>query len=231
MSTHISTVTTTGTTSVTLAPTGVTEDAVMFAVMSHYRFTPVSAAPSGWTLIDNGNLGDSGCACYYKVATASEPADYTWTFTGSDRQHGTILVYEGLAGTKQVHSEGGDDCADNSATLPSVTLTDAALVIAALGSNYNEFVSSNPTVPSGWTQRVDYVDPREGGTPYGGLYVCDKEFASSGATGDVTIPLGVTGNVWGFVVAFDLAAEEPPPPPPSGASRRITVSKRSRLVR
>ena len=42
------------------------------------------AAPSGWSLVrrlDNMNSTGSGLAIYQKVAGASEPASYGWTFS------------------------------------------------------------------------------------------------------------------------------------------------------
>ena len=48
--------------------------------------TAVITPPAGWALIrrlDNGAVSANSLAIYGKVATASEPASYTWTLSTS----------------------------------------------------------------------------------------------------------------------------------------------------
>src|SRR3990167_2666554 len=76
-------------------PAGVLSGDLLIAYISKTMYGVGDLAPSGWTLIRT----DSNSSCcrsgiYYKVATSSEPASYTWNIAGSETYGiGTIQVY------------------------------------------------------------------------------------------------------------------------------------------
>ncbi len=60
------------------------------------RVTP-AGAPAGWTRITGVSSGANlGIDAYWKLATATEPASYTWTLNRSDRTVGSIVVFRGV---------------------------------------------------------------------------------------------------------------------------------------
>jgi hypothetical protein len=66
-------------------PSGTAANDVMVASIAVRPDTMVITPPSGWTLVldtPQGAGNTSRMATYYRVATASEPASYLWTFSG-----------------------------------------------------------------------------------------------------------------------------------------------------
>src|SRR4051794_40587514 len=73
-------------------PTGVVANDVLVAAISARGGTGTTiTAPAGWTLIRRDDSATVlAMATYSKVAGASEPASYQWTFGGSIRAAGGI---------------------------------------------------------------------------------------------------------------------------------------------
>jgi|GEM_PF-1760518 len=82
-----------------LRPAGlVANDVMVAAIAVRGGSTTGITPPAGWSLVPGGtNPIDNGTtlrlAVYYKVATASEPANYTWTFSASRKASGGIQAY------------------------------------------------------------------------------------------------------------------------------------------
>lgn len=111
-------------------PTGVTTGDVMVAFIEAGNVT-ITAVPSGWTQVDSLLVTSSNMlsAVYYKVATASEPASYTWTDGSGNTTPlcGGIVAYRGVdtANPVNVQANGGDDgtTPPDPDTTPAVTTT------------------------------------------------------------------------------------------------------------
>lgn len=94
------------TSKVITAPTLVEGD-FLVAIMMYRTGTGGLTAPSGWTLYqDVTHLCNTyqNMAVYTKVATASEPSSYTWTWTTSDRVCGMIFAVTGASYIKALES-------------------------------------------------------------------------------------------------------------------------------
>ena len=75
-------------------PAGVTSGNVLIAAITHNAAGNIITPPSGWILISSySNWSPS--YVYYKVAGASEPANYTWTFSAGDIASGVITNFTG----------------------------------------------------------------------------------------------------------------------------------------
>ncbi|GAB4512096.1 MAG: hypothetical protein Tsb0026_15780 [Sulfuricaulis sp.] len=132
-------------------PTGTVAGDVMIASVTWTPSATTVNAPSGWTLIrevTQGSATTSRLATYYRVATASEPSAYTWTFSGSvlTQSAGGILSFSGVDNAAPVDAEAGN--ATNSSlnhTAPTVTTTldDGMLV------TIHELASSATWTPPG----------------------------------------------------------------------------------
>src|SRR3569832_59214 len=85
-------------------PEAITMGDLLLANVSVKDGTSVAiSAPSGWTLIsrtDNGT--DISVASYYKIASTSEPANYTWTFNTQTKAAGGITRYGGVDATHPI---------------------------------------------------------------------------------------------------------------------------------
>jgi len=110
--------------------------------------------PSGWSVIYNQSSPDLGGSAqmfgYYKVATASEPSTYTFTFSGSTSQYkGVITSYYDTngAGTWTVSSLGGGNLV-NSTSITSLSISGSGLYVTAfLSDDADNPTSNNSPVP------------------------------------------------------------------------------------
>ena len=119
-------------------PAGLIANDVMLAVISQRggNTSIVNTAPSGWSKvleIDDGTA--DSLAIYSKVATASEPASYTWVLTNSNHTAVAITAFRGVdtAGLVNV-SASQANAASTSYTATSVTTTVAQAMLVAFYS-------------------------------------------------------------------------------------------------
>jgi hypothetical protein len=111
-----------------------------------------TGAPAGWTpLASLTSLANPKVYGYYKVATGTEPTDYSWT-TSSTTAGGVIARYSGAAGpdTPASTASGG---AASSGTVGQVTTTTAnAMLVGCMGLNS---ASATLSSPAGMTEVVE----------------------------------------------------------------------------
>jgi hypothetical protein len=133
-------------------PAGVQAGDVMVAGIG-IRGAPTVATPAGWTLIRTDAAGTyTTQALYYRVATATEPASYTWSFSGSVPAAGGISAYQGVNTTAPVNVSAGtgQNVDTTSIVAPSVTTTVAGAEVVgffSIGGN------NSITPPAGMTER------------------------------------------------------------------------------
>ena len=110
-------------------PTGTVQDDVMIASIGVRPNTATITPPSGWTLvrrINNTNATASSLAVYSRVAGASEPASYAWTFDTSAGSAGGIQTFSGVDTTNPIDVENGQNTASGlTHATPDVTTTEA----------------------------------------------------------------------------------------------------------
>src|SRR5258708_29101404 len=115
-------------------PAGTVQNDVMIASIGFSPSTlTITTPPAGWTLVrrvDNANATANSLAVYRLTAGASEPANYTWTFSAAGYLAGGILTFQGVDTTTPIDVENGNctqqgSCATQtlSHATPSVTTT------------------------------------------------------------------------------------------------------------
>lgn len=177
----------TGAPTITLAPpAGIQVNDLLLAAIASASGTYPSNVPAGWTLIDQWRDPSPVCATslYRRWATASEPANYTWTTPGG-YQIGAISAYRGadlsnpIADVQHVAGGSGDTI-----TAPSVT---ALMPGSYLVCFFNRFlvIPMTPgfTTPTGMSERFD--------SAFGFIVGCaaaydDEALVAAGATGTRT---------------------------------------------
>src|ERR687891_434790 len=192
------TATTAGATSLVInVPAGVQANDLLVAHIARTGNAAIST-PSGWTVAGGTNNGNFiRQETYYRVASGSEPASYTWTWTGSQPAAGGMSAYYGVKGSSPLDVVGTADTANNTTTVtaPSLTTTvNDALVLAFFASNSNSTYST----ATGMTER------HEVGTAGMSIGTDDMSQATAGATGAKTSPPNASGRVVGHQVAFDV---------------------------
>ncbi len=159
--------------------------------------------PAGWTEIDT--LGANGItqALYWRVATASEPAQYSFTLSSgsTDTAAGSITVYDGVDTASPIDASNGQANSSGAAvTAPSITSTvDSATLIAFFAVRDDGVV----TPPGGMNERAD-VTSAAGGAPADEVIAAsaDDTLGAAGAAGPRTATVAATAGSIGHLVAL-----------------------------
>lgn len=197
-------------------PSGTVTNDVMLATIfvRGLGTTPSVTAPSGWTLIRQDNI-DGGLTAvmpsYYRVAGASEPANYTWTFDSSRLAVAVISSYSGVNTSAPIDAHNGHSTPTSSPiTAPSVTTTVAnAMLVGWFGLMEG---GQNISPPTGMTERVE-TSPVDTNLT---LEMSDELRATAGATGQRDATVSFEDNSVGQLIALK--------PVGGGANNPPTVS-------
>ncbi len=208
--------TATGASSVTInKPAGTTTNDVMIAnvFVRGSGTTPSVTPPAGWTLIYQDNLdgavpaGLAAMASYYRVAGASEAANYTWTFDTSRLAVAVISSYTGVNTSTPVDADNGQaNAASTTITAPSVTTTVANTMLVGGFGLLEGGQSISP--PAGMTERVD-ISPAG---PNLTLEMSNELRAVAGATGQRDATASFSDTSIGQLIALRPASGGNSPP-------------------
>ena len=112
----------------------------------------VITPPAGWTLVlRQDSSGSIATAAYVKVAGASEPASYTWSFGTAGQASGGIAAYIGVNTTTPVDASHAQYNRTSSNVNNTGVTTKAAndMLVYAVGIT----VATTVNVPAGFTQQ------------------------------------------------------------------------------
>jgi PKD repeat protein len=114
-----------------------------------------SGAPAGWTKFAGvTSVANPRVYGYYKMASASEPANYRWGFSSSVTSGGGIVRYTGASGLDTAASTAAGAAA-TSGTVPGVTTSTAnAMLVGCAGINSGA-TSITITGPAGMSEVWD----------------------------------------------------------------------------
>ncbi len=188
-------------------PAGVVAGDVLLASIDT-RGSSVVTAPAGWTLVRMDlNASSLRKSTYVRVATGSEPATYTWTFSGSRLAAAVIHAYSGVDTTTPVDVVGGQVNASGTAvTAPSITTTVANTMLVGFFAKQS---SGTWTPPAGMTERGEINGT--GGTQTTSATGVDALQAAIGPTGTRVATASSAALNIGHLVALRPAAGGPPP--------------------
>ena len=152
----------------------------------------ISAAPSGWTLVQSvAASGQLSLKVYSRwvANAAAEPASYTWTLSSSERASAAILYFSGADATTPVDASAAlASAASTTYRAPSVTTTTANTMLVAVYEARNGNVVINP--PAGLTEAFN--NGASGAGPNG--LALAASYATQAAVG-VSGNLDSTGNI------------------------------------
>lgn len=206
-------------------PAGILTGDILIAGVCLEADTTVTAAPSGWTLIRTDATADTTqdgarLYSYWKLAGASEPSSYAWTFSGDAHCAGGITAWVGVDQTSPIDVHGGQTNNTAGATLctaPSVTTTVANGMLVT----HHDFnpaatadITASQTRPTGMTERVDTaaVTPA-GGSNRATIEINSVQLHAAGASGAKQSTLNVNdGKNVGHTIALAPAAPVSPTP-------------------
>ncbi|MCX7627452.1 MAG: hypothetical protein N2Z69_03460, partial [Methylophilaceae bacterium] len=192
-------------------PAGTVTNDVMVATITARPRTVVITPPAGWTLLQTHQSTNTDAASirmntYYKVAGASEPASYTWTFGGSSHAgaSGGIVSFFGVDTASPINVSGGNTTSNGSNhTANSISTTMASTMLVS--SLAFPGTPSDWAPPSGMTEAVDVASHARPNVLGISLEMNYKIHVAAGATGNQTASAAPSGTDAGFGVAHILA--------------------------
>jgi hypothetical protein len=182
----------TAATSMPLAvPTGVASGDLLIAHISAHDARTFSTL-TGWTQLLTATTGGVSTGVWYRVATGSEPASYTFTWNTSDEAVGAMLAYRGVNTSSPIQTWGWSSGSSNAPTAPSVTTTSAnTTVVRLFGSDDINLPSpTSNTYPSGTTGRYALKTTSSAVGEAG----ADQLRTSAGATGAASFNLTASSD-------------------------------------
>ena len=157
-----------------------------------------TVVPSGFTLLPNGEItGGPTIRVYQKIATGSEPANYTFNFGSAIRIGlGLMALYADIAGTVTLDADAKDTVSNSANIFPSVTTTVANTFLTAMSS-----FGASTTVTARGGMVIQY--PASGGRYVG---MTQTPISSVGPTGTRAVSGAITGmsNVHGVTAAWKV---------------------------
>ena len=188
-------------------PTGTTTDDVLVAMM-FFGVDDAVTPPSGWThevnFDNNEPSQEHRFHAFWKRAGGSEPADYTWSWTGSQYNEIWIGAFRGVItsgnpvdASNAIH--GGTS--GTSANAISITTTEANTALIYMITSWNGGGYGPPTVPGTFTEPAN-GDGNITGTSY-------YFWSSSGDTGSVVGTATPAGTRSVILLALKPAAAAP----------------------
>jgi hypothetical protein len=194
-------------TSITIArPTGLVPDNLMVAAVAIRGAAAATVtAPTGWTLISSQDNGSSSClAVWWKVAGASEPANFTFGWTGSFRAYGYIMRFGAVETSAPIDAFATTTGTSATPLSPAVTTTRANAMIVRLGAFQNESVTlDNAGVASHITLTADSCNSGAIAASGAAAYATQ---ATAGSSGTATFTL--TGNLPYTTTTIALAPDD-----------------------
>ncbi len=187
--------------SITIAPPASTAAGDLLLLMVNKDGSGNVATPSGWTLINQGDCDSGACdlGVYYKIATSSEPANYTISWTGSEQGVAGILRYTGANTTDPIDTSGAATGDSANPQAPSVTTGVTNTRVVRIYGADDDDLSGTP-YPGSHTGRVNLESNTGGGTASGGA--ADTTQATEAATGTASFALSASEQWRAVTVAI-----------------------------
>ena len=134
-------------------PPGTAEGDLLIATVATDGSTAGSMVPpAGWTMIDLAN--QSGAVTYgvwWKLAGASEPATYTFSWSGSEHAYATIMRFTGHDAADPIDVSAVVGGSSSAPTSPAVTTTVADTMILRLGGFDDDDITTDAPGLTGHT--------------------------------------------------------------------------------
>ena len=172
-------------------PAGVVAGDLLIATIELYFSVDATPELAGWTLLRSTVNGDGRLTTLYKIAGGSEPASYTFTFTGAGQGHPGGHIAAFYDAVLDSSAEASAAMGSTSIAAPSLTLSRAGILYAAFGTQTGSGQGPIHSTPTGMTTL--------GQVPVTPQYYSVKanyEARSAGATGTRTSTITTSGGTF-----------------------------------
>lgn len=197
-----------GTSIVINIPTNAADNDVFYAFIARDEddATDAITPPSGWTELASSEVDNNTftCGIYRKViATVSgEPADYTWSWTNSEKAIGWIVRITGADNTTPEDVTPSNNTGTSTAprALAVTAITINTLLLACGGCS--DKVADNWTPPSGMAEFFDLVSTGGGAAAaHCSVGAAEVNQSGTGTTGDKDFTILTSKNWVAFLIA------------------------------
>ncbi len=211
-------------------PSNVVDGDLMVMILERADVTAAITGPSGWTKEEDTPHDGGDTTVWYLVAGASEPADYTWSWTGSTRNCGAIQRVTGADTTTPIADSPAP--ATGVSALPdppdsSGLSSDDYLAVSLVGMEGKVRTFTVSTSPGTYTENVDGIGTSGSGShaAHASGYIQSRQFTGTGeATGVVT---AIASDGWAANTLIIAPSAVPPadvyPPYPRTRNRRVRM--------
>ncbi len=163
------------------------------------RGTPTITAPPGWQLVREDVNGTAlRKATYWRIATAAEPAAYTWSFSGKPAAVGVMLAYSGVASANPIDASSGRASTSTIVTAASVQTTTPNTQLVGL---FGVARAASVSPPTGMQEQTEVSSPPALRYP-ATTEAADAPAATAGPTGDKNATSTVKGPNIGQLVSL-----------------------------
>lgn len=193
------------TTQVTInAPSSTAEgDLLIAAVACDGLMASSLSAPTGWNLLNVAEPSSSvTLGVWWKIASSSEPANHTFTWSSNERAYAWIMRFSGHDPLSPIHTFATNVGTSQNPTSPAITTTSPNVMIVRLGGfDHNKITVDSPGLANHSTITMDASDfgtgkfQASGGAGY--YHLTDQgdsgtaDFAMTKSEEFVTITLGI----------------------------------------
>jgi len=188
-------------------PGGTAANDLLIATVATDGSPTISPSATGWTTLNQGSAagGAAQLAIFYRLATASEPASYTFTWSGGQEVVATLANYRGVDTSAPINISAAATGNSAAPTAPTVTTTRGnTLVVRIYGADDDDL--SGAPYPAGHTGLFNAQSGNGNGTVSSGGASISQ--ATSGATGGASFSLS-NNEQWRAVT---LALQPPTTP-------------------
>ena len=204
-------------------PTNLADNDVLYAEISRDNSDASDAitVPSGWIALGSSEIdnGTYTCGIYRKVISiaSGEPADYTWSWTSSEKVSGWITRVTGADNTTPEDVTPSNNTGDSNAPrcLSVTPVTTNTLILTVGGMNSKG--APNWTAPVGMSEFFDIASTGGGGaSAHAQASAAEVNQSGIGATGDKDFATVDTAEWVAFLIAVRPSDPSDPPEPPAG---------------
>lgn len=187
-------------------PAGTVQGDLMLTYVNSFTGAAAPTAPSGWTMIRlvNGGSGVLGLSAWYKIATGSEPASYTWNVGTSSVWNVACSTYRGVDGDNPIHAHNGGTSTNAAQATGNITTTGTTWVSSASG-----VMESNSTVATCTTsdgldaERNDFASSTASFMRALAVYDSNRDITAGTQSRTLTTSTGANGQHCCIIVAIN----------------------------
>ena len=139
--------------------------------------------PPGWNLVDLDETSSNVTfGVWWKQATASESASYTFSWSGSEEVYGMVMRFSGHDPANPIHAFAADGGSSNTPPSPAVTTTVANAMILRLGGfDDDDIILGDPGLAGHTAITMDESGSGNGTSSAGAGYLIQMAGGSSSA--------------------------------------------------